>query len=275
MSRYVITIVAALLAACSSDAAMRRFTPADADTRSRTYLALLTRGQVDSAASRLAPRFVGPRTRDALNRVAGLLNGQQFDATRVVGVNVNTINGVRHVNISYELHSAPNRWSVANVATFDSAQTWFVEGVTANTIPHPLEEDVRFTLAGKTFRHYLWLLMSTMCAATAFGMALFIGTRRGMPKRFGWAVLSLVGLGTFSINWTTGASATNLYSVLIGGASIARGAPVMPWVLSFSIPIGAYYAWRRYRQWQIGSSKLGEAVPTPEPPPQTGPHETA
>lgn len=185
MSRYALIIIAALLAACSSDAAMRRFTPA------------------------------------------------AVDSIRVIGVNVNTINGVRHVNVSNEGHSPPNRWSVANVATFDSAQTWFVEGVTAKTIAHPLEEDVRFTLAGKTFRHYLWLPISVLCVATSIGMALFIGTRRGMPKRFGWAALSLVGLGMFSINWNTGASVTNLYSVQIGGASLSRGAPVMPWILVF------------------------------------------
>jgi hypothetical protein len=248
--RYAVTIIAALLAACSGDAAMRRFTPADADARSRSYLAFFT------------PRFAGPRTHDALAKIAALLGGQQFDSTRVVGVNVNTVNGVRHVNLSYELHSPPNRWSVANVATFDSARTWFVEGATARTIPHPLEDDVRFTLAGKTWRHYLWLLISLVCVATSVGMALFIATRRGMPRRFGWAVLCLVGLGMFSINWATGASVTNLFSVLVGGASLTRGAPVLPWVLSFSIPIGAYYAWRRYRQWQ--TSALVEVMPTPE-----------
>jgi hypothetical protein len=268
--RYVVMIIAAALAACSSDATMRRFTPADADARSRSYLALFTRGQVDSAAARLAPRFVGPRTHDALTKVAGLLGGQQFDSTRVIGVNANTINGVRHINMSYELHSPPNRWSLANVATVDSAQTWFVEGVTAKIIAHPLEEDVRFTFAGKTWRHYLWLLISVLCVATSLGMALFIATRGGMPKRIGWAALSLVGLGIFSINWTTGASVTNLFSVQIGGASLTRGAPVMPWILSFSIPIGAYYAWRRYRQWQAESSKLFEVAPTHE----TAPKET-
>jgi hypothetical protein len=265
VSRYGVTIIAALLAACSSDAAMRRYMPADADARSRSYLALLTRGQVDSATSRLPPRLVGPRTHDALARMAALLGGRQFDSTRVIGVSVNTINGVRHVNVSYELHSPPNLWSVANVTTFDSAQTWFVEGATANAIAHPLEDDVRFTLAGKTFRHYLWLLLSFLSVATSLGMAVFIGTRRGMPKRYGWAALSLVCLGMFSINWTTGASVTNLYSVQIGGASLVRGASVVPWVLSFSIPIGAYYAWRRYRQWQTEMSKSAEVVQAPEP----------
>jgi hypothetical protein len=262
--RYTATIIAALLAACSGDAAMRRFTPADADARSRNYLAFLARGELDSADARLAPRFAGARTHDALAKIAALLDRQQFDSARVIGVNVNTVNGVRHVNLSYELHSPPNRWSVANVATFDSARTWFVEGATARTIPHPLEDDVRFTLAGKTWRHYLWLLISLVCVATSVGMAFFIATRRGMPKRLGWAALCLVGLGMFSINWNTGESVTNLFSVLIGGASLTRGAPVLPWVLSFSIPIGAYYAWRRYRQWQTQRSKLAEVMPTPE-----------
>src|SRR5689334_22922181 len=128
MSRGRLLLLLALFSACSGEDMMRRFTPADADVRARAYLALLTRGQTDSAAARVVPRLSGPETQRELAKIAALLHGQQFDSLRVIGAATNKISGVRHVNLSYEFHSA-NGWSVANVATVDSANTWFVEGV--------------------------------------------------------------------------------------------------------------------------------------------------
>src|SRR5690349_3132271 len=133
-------------AACGGDYAMRRFTPADADARARAYLALFTRDQSDSAAARLLPQLASPAATQALAKMAALLKDQRFDSSTVIGARVNSVNGVRHVNLSYELHSAMG-WSVANVATVDSANTWFVEGVSANRIARPLEDEARFTLA--------------------------------------------------------------------------------------------------------------------------------
>ncbi|HEX8941513.1 MAG TPA: hypothetical protein VF785_00165, partial [Gemmatimonadaceae bacterium] len=56
---FVVSIAALVLAACSGENAIRRFTPQDADARARAYLALFTRDQPDSAAARLVPALAG------------------------------------------------------------------------------------------------------------------------------------------------------------------------------------------------------------------------
>ena len=238
---------------------IRRFTPADADVRARAYLALLTRGQLDSAAARVVPRLSGPDARRELAKIVALLNGQQFDSSRVIGAATNKVNGVRHVNLSYEMHSAKG-WSVANVATVDSANTWFVEGVSASAIPRPLEEQSRFALGGKSIRQYAWLLMSILCLGLSVGTALFLASRRAMPKRWRWVLASLIGIGGFSLNWTTGVAAVNPYLLQFGAASFTRAAPVTPWIISFAIPIGAIVALQQYQRWRDGASKPIEPV---------------
>ena len=252
-SRACLIVLGALAAACSGEGMIRRFTPADADVRARAYLALLTRGQTDSAAARVVPRLSGPDAQRELARIAALLRGQQFDSSRVIGAATNTINGVRHVNLSYEFHSA-NGWSVANVATVDSANTWFVEGVSASAIPRPLEEQARFVLGGKSIRHYAWLLMSILCLGLSVGTALFLASRRAMPKRWRWVLVSLIGVGGFSLNWTTGVAVVKPYLLQIGAASFTRAAPVTPWIISFAIPLGAIVALQQYQRWRHGPS---------------------
>jgi hypothetical protein len=248
-------IAAALaLGACSGENAMRRFTPADADVRARAYLSLFTRGQSDSAAARLVPALAGPASARELAKIGALLHGLTFDSSTVIGAQVNSINGVRHVNLSYELHSARG-WSVANVATVDSANTWFVEGVSANMLARRLEDDARFTLAGKSARQYAWLGMSVLCLGVSFGAAVFVATRREMPKRWRWVLVSLLGLGTFGLNWNSGVVVTNLLSIQIGAASFAQAAPVVPWIITFSLPVGALSAILQYRHWRAESSE--------------------
>lgn len=264
----LVASVALLLSSCSGEEAIRRFTPKDADVRARAYLALLTRDQPDSAAARLVPRLSGPNARREIAKIAAVLKGQRFDSSRVIGAAVNSINGTRHVNLSYELHSASG-WSVANVATVDSANTWFVEGVSTRALARPLEDEVRFTLRGKSMRHYAWLVMSILCLMFSLGTALFLAARRTMPKRWRWVLASLIGIGAFSLNWTTGVAVSNPYLLQLGAASFTRAAPVAPWIISFGIPIGAIAALQRYQRWRAESSRPVEPSPAaPEADPE-------
>jgi hypothetical protein len=248
LHRAYAVIVTIAMVGCDANDAIRRFTPADADTRARAYLALFTTGQVDSAVVRLHPKLAGAEATLQLNKVGALLDRQSFDSTRVVGAWTNTVAGVRHVNLTYELHSARG-WSLANVATVDSANTWFVEGITARALDRPLEELTGFDFRGKSARHYLWLLLTILAAATSLSTACWIATRRQMPKRWRWVLASLLGIGAFSINWATGEMGFRLINIQLAAAALTRAGPVAPWILTFGLPVGAVAALVRYRRW--------------------------
>lgn len=152
-ARFSGFMIAVPLLACSGAGMMRRFTPADADARSRAYIAQLQRKQVDSAALRFVPQLATSEAREQLTRVAEILGDREFDSSAVVGASVNTINGVRHTDLTYELHS-PSSWVLANLATVDTAGSWLVEGFSARPLRRSLEEDSAFTMAGKSLLHY-------------------------------------------------------------------------------------------------------------------------
>ncbi len=254
----------ALVVACSGDTSLARFTPADADARSRAYIGQFVRGQTDSAVERLVVPLRTPESSIELRKIADLLRNERFDTTRVIGAWTNTVNGIRHVNLTYELHSS-SRWFLANVASVDTAGTWFVEGISARTIEQPLEVTARFSLAGKSLLHYLWLLLTVTCAVVSLGSAVFIATRRSMPGRWPWVLLSLLGGGAFRLNWTTGAIDFALLQVQLPSASFVRAGPAAPWIFSFAIPVGAMIAMTRYRDWRTSTL---QAAPIPPSAPQ-------
>jgi hypothetical protein len=244
----LVAIAAASLLACSGADMMRRFTPADADARSRAYLEQLKRGEIDSAAARLVPQLATPDARVELARIDSILGDADFDSSAIIGANINTFNGVRHTNLTYEFHSRAG-WLLANVATVDTAGSWLVEGVSARPLAKTLEEASRFTLTGKTWRHYLWLALAIVSLVLSLGAAVFLATRRGMPNRGWWALVSLVGVGSFSLDWTSGATGFRLVNVQLLGAGFVRLGPAAPWIITFAIPAGAFLALARYRRW--------------------------
>lgn len=242
-------LVALALLSCSSDEAMKRFTPADADARARRYLTLIVEHHTAEAEARILPSIAGPDTHAAFTKLDSVFGGQRFDSVRIVGVVVNTINGVRHANLTYEVRSQVG-WLLANVATVDSLDTWFVEGVTGRRISRPLEAITAFTFVGKSAKYYVWLVLTIACAAVAIGTAGWLATRRAMPKRWRWVLVALLGVGSFSLNWATGETGFRVIAVQLFAAGAMRPGPVSPWILTFAIPVGALVSLRRYRHWR-------------------------
>ncbi|MFL5608669.1 MAG: hypothetical protein ACJ8AD_19595 [Gemmatimonadaceae bacterium] len=248
---YAAVLVTAL-AACSAEDVFRHFVPADADSRARAYIELIAAGHVDSARGRLLPQLTDSITERQFAGIGRILDGQRFDSTQVIGAQTNVTNGVRHVNMTYELHSARG-WSITNVATVDSAGTWFVEGINVQALARPLEEANRFGLEGKTARHYVWLLLTVLATAISLATACWIATRRAMPKRWRWVFASLLGVGAFSLNWASGEIGVRLVSVQLASAAFVRAAPVAPWIITFGVPAGALLALHHYRRWRTSA----------------------
>ena len=138
------------------------------------------------------------------------------------------------------------------MTTVDSANTWFVEAMSARTIAHPLEDDRQFTLRGRSIVHYLWLLLMCVAVITSLATAVFVGTRRDMPKRWLWMLASLFGGGAFTLNWMTGAISFQLLNVLLLSGAVVRAGPASPWGVTFAIPVGALFALRKHRRWRQG-----------------------
>jgi hypothetical protein len=245
---------------------IERMMPAGADQRARGYLSLFVRGEVDSAAAGLIPELQTADARQQLEAIAEVLRGRSVDSLEVIGLNVHSTPDARHVNISYQLGDARG-WAIANVAVRERGADWRVEGVTAQTTPASLEEMNRFRLGGQSVGRYLLLLAMVLAVVTSLVTAVVVARTRGMPKRWGWAALALVGVGQFSLNWTTGEWAFHPLQFALFSAGFLKVGPVAPWILAVALPAGAAVAlWRRQR-WRDGvdaSAPVAADVPSTE-----------
>jgi hypothetical protein len=218
----------------------------------KNYLRLLARAQIDSATALLAPDLRTDTVAEGLRVVSGLLRDADLDSLHLIGVNVfdNAGTQSRDVNLSYEVPATGTRWLSANVATRSTKGHILVIGFSAHPLPGRLEEVHAFTLANKSFVHYVWLALAVLMPLVTIATVILVVRAKEMPRRWLWAVVALIASPAFTLNWTTGQStlANNLF--VLFGAAFGRPGAAAPWLLTFAMPIGALVAYLRVRAWR-------------------------
>jgi LytS/YehU family sensor histidine kinase len=110
--------------------------------------------------------------------------------------------------------------------------------LTVRAIPESLEEHHRFRLAGKSAVHYVVLALAIVFPLlTLYALVACVRTKMSWQK-WPWMLFILFGIGSFSINWTTGETQFSALTLRLFGAS-AAAVLYGPWILSVSFPLGA------------------------------------
>jgi len=240
-----------------------RFVRPEDETFALAYFDSVRFERFDYAVRELSPLLAGiPGVRDSLVSVARLLPHGALDSMHLIGVNRFTSSSIDRSDLSYEYHSA-NGWGAASIVVLVQDGQRLVHGFRAEPLSRPLEATNAFTLHDKGLGHYLMIGFMIVCVATAFGSAV-IALFTPMKRRWAWALLALVGAGTFGFNWSTGQGQVALVHLLLFDAAFVKRGPAAPWILQVAFPIGAILTLRHVR-----SARQTPTRPAELPPPAT------
>lgn len=209
--------------------------PGDLDRDARSFLLVLARGQPDSARSPIepagAPGFVGRRL-DAARRFLAPL---EMDSAKLVGWDVAEMQNQSWGRLTYEVRSG-KAWAriAVTVTRGDSASK--VDSLSWELARVPLAQTNSFSFLGREPGNYAYLVLAAAAATFSIGSAVLAAFRRMGVL---WVLFCLVGAPTASINWTTGAQSFRLFQAQLLSAGLWRPGSVGPWILAFSLPIGA------------------------------------
>jgi hypothetical protein len=166
------------------------------------------------------------------------------DSTALIGWNtVQSPEGYR-ADLTYEIHGTG--WGLVTVVLTRREGGLALYGFHFTRMVASLGELNAFHIAGRSWRHYLVLVLAIVCLLFCLVTAIIV-LRTPMPRRWLWALVSLVGIGVCSINWTTGGVFVNPAGFLLLCAAYLRPGLVGQWTVSFALPVGAAVAlWRRH-----------------------------
>lgn len=211
------------------------------DRFAREFLTFLARGDIESALSRL-DRHDSVRTVDSVRADFGAVLALARDSFRLLETDSASLVGWNVVHsqvirgeLTYEL-KAGTRWMLITVGMTGDTLHLRISSFMWLYSSQSLAEHNRFSLASRSVGQYAYLLLAVLAAVTSLTGAI-VAYRYRLGWR--WIVLALLGVTKASIDWTTGDQSFNWFSLQVLGAGIARGGPVAPWIVSFSLPAGA------------------------------------
>jgi hypothetical protein len=266
-----------VLASCLGDpyAAIARHVPSSVDSSAREFLRALASRDTVRAVAQLHPAHRGSDASAGLGQLASALRGRAPDSVRPLNLSWFAASGMRRTIVTYEL-AFPAHWVLAEVTVLDSAGSLGVIGARTNEVPRAAAAANALTLRGKPLRHYLLTLMALVVPVFMVVTAVQVWRSR-MHRRWLWSLVTLIGVGKLSINWTTGVLWVQPLTVLLLGAGFVRnGPPYLPWVVSVSLPLGALLAqWRLWRRRGRSAHVVvpADQVADPDRRPQSGPTE--
>jgi hypothetical protein len=270
LSLVLVLVLGLGVVACTQQEAIDKLVPHPESEYAQNVLKQLHERQFDQVEKAFAPELRNTPGLDAtLGKMADEFPPGEIVSTKVVGTymmsRVSSGKPQRTTyNLTYE-YQFPKSLALANVVLVRSGDKLEIAGMHVQRETQSLAQRNTFTLSGKPVSY--WLIAALVAALPLFCFASFIVCLRTPIRRrkWLWAVATLLGVVTFSFNWSTGEFGIQLISIqLLSASAVAR--LYSPWILSISFPLGAVMFWinrKRLRQEALAANT--------EPPPLSGP----
>jgi len=226
-----------MLSGCDQDSLMKKFTPPEDEAIATNYIAMLRQNQFEPIQKNLDPSLKSVLTQDVLVKMAAAIPAQDPISVKVIGAQQDHYPNLYRINLSFE-YQFPSKWLLINVATQKKDGVSTIIGFNIYPLSDSLENLNKFRLAGKNLLQYVTLAFAVLIPVFIL-YALVLCIRTKMEKRkWLWIISILIGIGKFTVNWTTGQWGIAPLSFQLFGASLFAP-PYGAWLISVSLPLGA------------------------------------
>lgn len=209
-----------------------------ADRAARDFYAAVHAGDWSRVDASLSPAMARGDRRAAFEQVRRALPPGPVREVRAVGWT--RPDGADHVS-AVHLYRFADADVVVNTALQPSGPggSLQVASFLANRLPKGVVEANRFSLSGKTPRHYAFLVTAFLSPLVMVAVAAMAAMTRGLRFKIAWMALALVGVGSAWFNWTTGEGGFSAAQISLVNMGFGRDTDISPWIIRFSMPIGA------------------------------------
>ena len=179
-----------------------------------------------------------PDLRATMAKLAAGLPNEAPKSIRLIGYRTELRDGAtKSYFITYEFEFT-QRWALIQLEWQRVEGKLRLNGFNIELLAAPVERINAFTFNGKGLINYLVICLAVIGPLLKLYALVRCLLAKALKGKLLWVIFILFGLGTFSVNWTTGDSRLNFLSFDFLGASIIRSG-YGPWIVSVSLPLGA------------------------------------
>jgi hypothetical protein len=254
-------MLAFCVAGCDQAAWIEKFVSSGDESVARSYAQQLRERKFDQIKPHLDPAMAADaHLGDTLAKMAALFPDEDPQSIKVVGAHAThgTDSSSSEITLEYQFSST---WLLVQVATITKQGTTTITGFHVLPLASSVENSNAFTLRGKSARQYLTLLLATASFLSSLYVFVLVLRATNFKRKWLWAVIALVGVCRFAVNWSTGEFHYTALAVQIpcGGASRPFYGP---WTIAGYFPLGALLILQKRRK----SKMTGESNPSSQQP---------
>jgi hypothetical protein len=249
-----------LMSACSQEAILQKIASPEEQATARHYIDQLRSGEFADIEKVIDPTIADEAGGDTFAKMSALIPKGTPTSVQLVGANRFTSESAgTSLNLTYEYRFA-TQFMLINVATKTKNGVMTIVGFRVLPESSSLEAQNRFNLSGKSALQY-GVLIGAIAAAVFTLVVLVVCIRTKMKRRkWLWILFILFGFGKLSVNWATGQWGVQLLTLqLFSAAAVAAFSG--PWIISFSVPLGAIWFMISRRKLQMSAGEVREALP--------------
>lgn len=191
--------------------------------------------------AKLAPELMTPTTDAEIAKVEAYIPSGEPSLGKAVGWNYASMVGQGKTAALNHEYDYPGKVVLAQVSLKrpEGAKTWTVTGFHVQAATTQELKALEFSLIGKSPVHYAFL--AAMVASLGLMLAAVVKVIRtqGLKRKWLWVIASAFCVLGLQINWFDGALTWKLNFGLINAGVLNGSSRFDPWILFFSLPLGA------------------------------------
>jgi hypothetical protein len=227
---------------CSYEYWAKKLIPEEEAAFAKEYLIRLRVRDFDHIKRYLSPTLFTKVSDANIEEVASYFPEGKLINVEMIGSEVFISADEWQANLSYEFQFSEG-WAIANVVLEKIGEQLHVNQLNVYQTIDSQKKLNEFSFHNKSSQHFFVLFLALVIPLLII-VSLFYCIKAPIPKRkWLWLIFVSLGIGSISINWTTGQFWFKLLSCQLLGAGYFAESPYAPWIVQASIPWGAIIFW--------------------------------
>jgi hypothetical protein len=267
MKPWLLLFLLGFLTACNPSALLEKLADAEKQKIAHEYIKRLKIGDLEALAAELTPELRTDQTLANLKSMRAILPAGEPTATHLIAYNSQHFPEESNYLVGYQF-GIDGKWFVVNAGWREkTGEPRLITTLRVWALEQSLQETNAFTFKRATAMHYLFFA-AAVAVPLFILLTLIVCIRTPIPKRkWLWIIFVLLGFVQFSLNWTTGAWSIQPLAFQLFGASAMAASMYAPWIIGFSLPVGAVVFWVKRQRWLAAARSAAQLPPlTPTTP---------